>query len=195
MTDQQNILAEVAAERVRQDKKWGVQNHPLWFETSAMDHEYWAAQADMWKRTNDRRVSQATAAGLPSGKNCAWDGIYVEEVCEAFGEASPGLQYSEFVQSAGVAIAILEKLNRDAIEKTGHHASCPSLDHEWIVTAPEACDCVEWFGPRFEERALDSLFDTWGVWDKRDQCWERGFDHNSRREARAYASRMNEESV
>lgn len=148
---QQNILAEVIQERVRQDEKWGVQNHPLWFGASALDHQYWATQADMWKLTNDHRVAQATAAGRPAGENCAWDGILVEEVAEAFGEASPGLQYSEFVQAAGVVVAILEKLNRDAIEKTGHHASCPALDHEWIVHAPEACDCVKWFVLRAEE--------------------------------------------
>lgn len=151
MTEQQNILAEVAQERVRQDEKWGVQNHPLWFRASALDHQYWATQADMWKLTNDHRVAQATAAGRPAGENCAWDGIAFEEFAEAFGEASPGLQYSEFVQAAGVVVAILEKLNRDAIKQTGHHASCPALDHEWIVTAPEACDCVKWFELRTEE--------------------------------------------
>jgi hypothetical protein len=141
MTFDDRITAEIIAERRRQDEKWGVQNHPLTFPNSFRTPEYWAIEADEWKKTNDQRVAVRNAQGYAADENCAWDGILGEEVAEAFGALRPGLQYAEFVQAAAVNRAILELLNRQCREQTGHLASCPALDVDWILTAPEACDC------------------------------------------------------
>lgn len=143
MTTRDRIFAEITAERGRQDEKWGEQNHPLTFPGSYRTPEFWHEEAEGWKKTNDQRVAKATADGLPADRNCAWDGILEEEVAEAFGAGRIGLQYTEFVQAAGVAVAILELLNRQCYEATKHLASCPALDVDWVVTAPEVCNCEE----------------------------------------------------
>lgn len=135
------IVREVAAERARQDEKWGVQNHPMTLETNLYDVGYWRSVAELWKRENDFRVNQGTAQGLPKDRNCAWDGIVAEEMAETFAEECPGLQYAEAVQTAGVALAILDFLNRQSMELRGHFAGCPALDVDGLIHAPEACDC------------------------------------------------------
>ena len=135
------IVREVAGERERQDEKWGVQNHPMTFPGSLRDPDLYRSLADSWKAENDHRVAESQKAGKPADEGCAWDGILGEEFSEAFAEERPGLQYAEMLQTAGVAFAILDFLNRNAMKETGHFAACPALDVDWILTAPELCDC------------------------------------------------------
>lgn len=135
------IVREVAAERERQDEKWGVQNHPMVLDGSNNSPEDWKWVAEAWKKENDKRVQQGTARGLPKDRNCAWDGILIEEFAETFAEERPGLQYAEAVQTAGVALAIMDFLNRQSMGLRGHYAGCPALDVDGLVHAPEACDC------------------------------------------------------
>lgn len=191
MTTRDRIFAEITAERGRQDEKWGEQNHPLTFPGSYRTPEYWGREAEEWKRVNDERVAKANADGLTKDTNCAWDGILEEEVAEAFGAGRTGLQYAEFVQVAGVAVAILELLNRQCFELTDHLASCPALDVDWVVTAPEACDCEPKL--RYEPRLLDTLFDTWGIWDNREEDYWAGDVGNSEGDCRSRARALNEE--
>jgi len=141
MTVDDRITAEILAERQRQDEKWGPQNHPLTFPGSYRTPEYWATEAEEWRQNNAQRVGVRKAQGYGPSENCAWDGILEEEIAEAFGAERPGLQYAEFVQAAAVTRKILELLNEQAREKTGHLANCPALDVDWILTAPELCDC------------------------------------------------------
>lgn len=141
MTLADRITAEILTERERQDLKWGRQNHPLTFPGSYRTPQYWATEADQWRETNAQRVEVRKAQGYGSDENCAWDGILEEEVAEAFGAERPGLQYAEFIQAAAVNRKILELLNEQCRKQTGHLASCPALDVDWILTAPEACDC------------------------------------------------------
>lgn len=143
MTLVDRIEHEIRAERARQDEKWGVQNHPMTFPSSLRDASLYRSLADAWKAENDHRVAESRKKGVPADRGCAWDGILGEEFSEAFAEERPGLQYAEMVQTAGVAFAILEFLNRQAKEQTGHLAWCPALDVDWILTAPELCDCEE----------------------------------------------------
>lgn len=135
------LVREVKAERQRQDEKWGVQNHPMTLEGELIDSEHWRIEANSWKRRNDKIVAQRTAQGIPLDRNCSWDSILAEEMAETFAEERPGLQYAEAVQTAGVAFAILDFLNRQSFELRGHFAGCPALDVEGLVHAPEACDC------------------------------------------------------
>lgn len=137
------IVSEVKAERGRQDEKWGIQNHPMTLGDGAFDASYWRGVADMWKAENNWRVRQGNETGVPTDRNCAWDSILAEEFGETFAEVRPGLQFAEAVQTAGVTFAILDFLHRQCQGLTGHLASCPALDVDWILTAPEACDCKE----------------------------------------------------
>lgn len=190
----ERIIAEVRAERARQDEKWGVQNHPMTLEDSLCDSEFWKSMADQWKRENDHRVNRGRARGLPRDRNCAWDLILAEELAETFAQERPGLQYAEAVQTAGVAFAILDFLNRTSMEQRGHYAGCPALDVDGLVHAPEACDCNR---ERFEARDQNpgGPYDgwAWGVWDTRDERWCEGVDGNSRSYAESWAARRNAE--
>jgi hypothetical protein len=191
MTTRDRIFAEITAERQRQDEKWGEQNHPLTFPGSYRTPEFWHTEAESWKQTNDHRAGVRNADGYPADRNRAWDGILEEEVAEAFGSGRVGLQYAEFVQAAGVTVAILELLNRQCFEQTGHLASCSALDVDWVVTAPEACDCEPKL--RYEPKRLDTLFDTWGIWDNREEDFWPGDVGNSEGDCRSRARALNEE--
>lgn len=167
------LVREVAAERQRQDEKWGIQNHPMVFDDSLRDTDYWRGIADAWKRENDHRVARSTMKGLPRDRNCAWDGILGEEMAETFAEERPGLQYAEAVQTAGVAFAILDFLNRQSMELRGHYAGCPALDVDGLIHAPEACDCKD--GVKLE-RYVARVWDNtkgilYGVWDSWSERW------------------------
>lgn len=193
----ERLVREVRAERQRQDEKWGVQNHPMVLDNRPQDSEYWRMIADMWKRENDLRVSLGTAEGLPKDQNCAWDGILNEEMAETFAEERPGLQYAEAMQTAGVAFAILDFLNRRSKEQTGHFAACPALDVDWILTAPEACDCE--VKPRFEVLDLNQSSPfagcAWGVWDTRDRRWWPDTPSSVRSDCESVAARLNAEEA
>lgn len=91
------VLTEVWHERVRQDNRWGVQNHPdgtggLGFELAAQ-----FARLD---------CQQAAAAG-----ECTWMHVLNEEVGEAFAETAPATLRAELIQVAAVAVAWIEALD------------------------------------------------------------------------------------
>lgn len=107
------VLAEVHAERIAQDEKWGQQDHPDYMENTLP----WAileyrAHANLWKTTNALRVNRMKRLGVPSGQTCAWDGILLEEVFEALSEEDPVLARQEWVQIAAVAVARIEAADR-----------------------------------------------------------------------------------
>jgi len=186
------LVEEVRAERARQDEKWGVQNHPMVLDDELRDVEYWKIEAEAWKRANAEIVAQRTAQGIPLDRNCAWDGIFAEELAETFAEERPGLQYAEAVQAAGVAFAILDFLNRQSMELRGHYAGCPALDVDGLLHAPELCTCET---PRFEARDLnpDGPYAgwAWGVWDNRDKKWHPIDFENSQTMCERTANRLN----
>ncbi len=95
------VLEEVAEERMRQDEKWGEQNHPM--RSGDWSAECSARSADGWKRINDLRQ----AAG-----ELVWHGILLEEVYEALAETDPAKQREELIQVAAVAVAMIECLDR-----------------------------------------------------------------------------------
>lgn len=105
------VLAEVAAERVRQEAKWGEQNHPdgtgaAW-EFCSGQHEGWAQEAADDARRRCQEASERT-----------WGDTYAlilnEEVAEAFAEEDPTKLREELLQVAAVAVAWVEKLDREA---------------------------------------------------------------------------------
>jgi hypothetical protein len=91
------IFSEILQERIRQEEKWGEQNHPmLRFEPlEAVEKELELA----------RRINAEF-------DNPDWFHILLEEVYEAFAETDPAKQREEMVQAAAVAVQIIEYLDR-----------------------------------------------------------------------------------
>lgn len=94
-------LQEIFAERERQDRKWGQQDHPLC--SYEENPEIYAGLAHVFKLRNDDRVSRGTLG---------FDSILLEEVYEALAETDPRKAQAEMIQVAAVATAIVERLQR-----------------------------------------------------------------------------------
>lgn len=108
------ILAEVHAERIRQNEKWGVQRHPFFYPgLGAASRKIYHTNAETLKRTNAQRVKILTEDGFSSDKNCTWDTILLEEVYEALSEHDPKLMRDELIQVAAVAVAMIERIEKE----------------------------------------------------------------------------------
>jgi len=103
------VLEEVSQERVRQDAKWGEQNHPDgtgddWAMCSGQ-HIGWAEEA-----ADDARRRCQEASTKPWGDTFAL--ILNEEVAEAFAESDPSRLREELLQVAAVAVNWIEAIDR-----------------------------------------------------------------------------------
>lgn len=102
-------LVEVAAERRAQEARWGVQNHPDVFgEVHATEIEDAEIHLDYIRDTVDRDHEQGTGDFF---------GILHEEFLEVRVEALKGDKAAlrtELIQVAAVAVAWVEKLDREA---------------------------------------------------------------------------------
>jgi hypothetical protein len=92
------VLAEVAAERIRQNEKWGEQNHP--------DGTGDPGTSDMANIM--RGACQAAAAR----GQLTWNDVITEEIAEANAESDPTRLRAELVQIAAVAVAWAEAIDR-----------------------------------------------------------------------------------
>lgn len=99
------VLGEVAYERLRQDRKWGEQNHP---DGTGSDLAVWhsgdAAISD-WARTRCEVAAEADAV--------TFEHILTEEWAEALDAEGPDLR-EELIQVAAVAVAWIEAIDRRA---------------------------------------------------------------------------------
>ncbi|TVT56105.1 hypothetical protein FNH05_08785 [Amycolatopsis rhizosphaerae] len=95
---QARALAEIAAERARQDARWGEQNHP----------DGTGAPADETAAATARRTCEDN---FRDGKG-TWRDIFLEEVHEALAEADPVRLRAELVQAAAVAVNWIEAIDR-----------------------------------------------------------------------------------
>ncbi|WP_344144326.1 hypothetical protein, partial [Polymorphospora rubra] len=102
---QDGVLAEIAAERARQDAKWGEQNHPdgtgpniVWAFTGPAAYVAETARAEC-----DR---------LHAEGHGTWRDILTEEVAEAYATDSPAALRAELVQVAAVVVAWVEAIDR-----------------------------------------------------------------------------------
>ncbi|WAL68579.1 hypothetical protein ORV05_12645 [Amycolatopsis cynarae] len=95
---QARVLAEIAAERARQDARWGEQNHP----------DGTGAPADETAAATARRTCEDN---FRDGKG-TWRDIFLEEVHEAIAEADPVRLRAELVQTAAVAVNWIEAIDR-----------------------------------------------------------------------------------
>lgn len=90
---------DIAYERMRQDAKWGEQNHPDGTDGGAFFAE---------RRDYRRKVCQAYAAE----GTVTWRHILDEEVHEAYAETDTAKLRQELVEVAAVAVAWIEAIDR-----------------------------------------------------------------------------------
>jgi hypothetical protein len=93
-----SVLHDVGAERLRQDGKWGEQNHPD--GTSARKY---AGKRDFMRDLCNVRAARGTVSFLD---------ILFEEVYEAAAEEDPVALREELLQVAAVAVAWIEAMDR-----------------------------------------------------------------------------------
>ena len=91
------VLAEIRAERRAQDAKWGVQN---WPDGTGTDMK---GLADKAKAATDATIAD---------KSCTWTHILTEEFFEALAEEDPVKLRVELIQTAAVATAWVEAIDR-----------------------------------------------------------------------------------
>ncbi|MEU6496420.1 MULTISPECIES: NUDIX hydrolase [unclassified Streptomyces] len=92
------VLSEVLAERIRQDEKWGEQNHND--GTGNKSQQDYAEQARRW-------CQSAFGSGYGT-----WADVLAEEVAEANAERDPARLRTELLQVAAVAVAWIEAIDR-----------------------------------------------------------------------------------
>jgi hypothetical protein len=102
-------FTELRRERIAQQKKWGEQNHPD------------GTGEDLWKH-RAQNAKEMTDLAAKTGALTYMD-ILFEEVAEAFAESDKAKLRVELVQVAAVALAWLEKLERE----TGTEPRCESV--------------------------------------------------------------------
>jgi hypothetical protein len=105
-----DILREVAAERVRQDEKWGEQNHPdgTGPDVAWMLGHGWTSSvmaATLYKKINDEKSDRGILTFLD---------IALEEIAEAFAEKDEALLRAELLQCAAVLVNWIGAIDRRA---------------------------------------------------------------------------------
>jgi hypothetical protein len=93
------VLNEVQRERFRQARKWGEQNHP-----NGTGGEKWAYYATLSKAETDESAQDGSLT---------YGHILLEEVYEAMAESDKARLREELIQVAAVAVAWVEKLDRE----------------------------------------------------------------------------------
>lgn len=101
MSTTQDVLIEVDLERSRQDEKWGEQNHPN--GTGLYQQE---AAAERARRVCDRNFRSGCGT---------WADILREEFHEALAEEDPARLREELLQVAAVAVAWIQKIDRESL--------------------------------------------------------------------------------
>lgn len=118
MAKTDEVLAEVRAERERQDAKWGEQNHPTIAEGPDGEVPFWV-HMDLHTADAARSDCQRRHA---KGRGSYFD-ILREEVCEAHdaaieaaerGDGDESATRAELIQVVAVGVAMIEAIDRRA---------------------------------------------------------------------------------
>lgn len=92
------IASEIVTERIRQDKKWGEQNH----------EDGTGKPGDIYQAHTARELTESRfKTGIGT-----WKDILREEVYEAFAETDPDKLREELIQVAAVAASWVEAIDR-----------------------------------------------------------------------------------
>lgn len=111
MSDEQiqaviKVVSEVTRERFDQHTKWGEQNHPDFPVFDAFDAGAQKAMADEARDECQKAFAEGTGS---------YYHILNEEIAEAYAEYDdPQALRKELIQAAAVAVAWVEKIDRDA---------------------------------------------------------------------------------
>lgn len=107
------VLKEVAAERQRQEAKWGEQNHA---DGTGPDHIFLGKGLDAPSSYSylRERATWITDNNATAGRLTYAD-IFLEEVFEAVAETDQVKLREELIQVAAVAVAWVEKIDRDKV--------------------------------------------------------------------------------
>lgn len=132
-----SVLKEVAEERKRQEALWGAQNHhdgtgPLTLFLGARvpeEHTY----ADIRSRATDLTEWNSNSGRL------SYADIFLEEVFEALAESNQDRLREELVQCAAVAVAWVEKIDRDQLNFVPRKAEYLPGDLVKIHTTDKVC--------------------------------------------------------
>lgn len=141
------VLTEVLNERVRQHRKWGRRDHPdgtgPGLNLGVLPMGAFGLRADRLEAWARLRCQQAERDGGDT-----YERILTEEWAEAIAADDPAKLRAELVQVAAVAVAWVEKLDREPVTscpecRQGKHVNCTSetLDeHDELVlcTCPDA---------------------------------------------------------
>jgi len=101
------IAEEIISERIRQDQKWGEQNHP---DGTGPD---WPAIPIGGSFTKDRAdMARRACQSAASHGTVTWHHILAEEFAEAMAEADPVALRAELIQAAAVCAAWVEAIDR-----------------------------------------------------------------------------------
>lgn len=112
MTAANAALAEVADERVRQDAKWGEQNHPDGTGTNWVDQIRPAFGWNGSEAEHAAKLARVDCQRAARRGDVTWLRILREEVAEAFAETEPAALRAELIQVAAVAVAWAEAIDR-----------------------------------------------------------------------------------
>lgn len=102
------VLVEVSRERARQEVKWGEQNHP---DGTGPDMLIVSSRAPSNAVLRD--AARARCDRMHARGRGTYEQILTEEVLEAYAEDDPAKLRAELVQVAAVAVAWVEKIDRD----------------------------------------------------------------------------------
>lgn len=106
-----DVLTEVHAERNRQDRKWGEQNHP---DGTGPD-VWWTGHIGPARAVRDTyRALTDYHADNRESEPLTWLDILREEIGEAFAESDPDALRAELIQVAAVAVQWVQAIDRRA---------------------------------------------------------------------------------
>jgi len=109
MSATDDVLTEVAAERLRQDERWGEQNHPD--GTGVVPLRASLIAILLGRPSEEAKKLNAVAVRQDA---LTWNLILLEEVLEALEERDPERLREELVQVAAVAVGWCEAIDRRA---------------------------------------------------------------------------------
>jgi hypothetical protein len=126
----QRVVGEVTAERERQHAKWGEQNHPDgtgYYDPSDDGSMHGLGYMDGQAREEARDAAREECERAFRDGRGTYRHILAEEVAEAFAESGPAKLRAELVQVAAVAVAWVEKIDRD-LDDTCNACGRPNTD-------------------------------------------------------------------
>jgi hypothetical protein len=107
MEQRWKIIDATLEERIKQDAKWGEQNHPI------IDNTY--TSKSMYLRYNlpSEEEAKNMCNTYALNKELTWGDIIVEELVEALCAPNKKLMREELIQCAAVIVAMIESLDRN----------------------------------------------------------------------------------